>query len=86
MCRFVLAKCCEFEIRNSHCSVAEDSVFWHVTPCCWASGSMMSRYSGTSISISVYHQLFLMLTFLGLLDPEDEGTMGLQSVKKRLTQ
>jgi hypothetical protein len=57
MCNFVLVKCCELKVCNSYCSVAEDSVFCHVTLCCWASGSMLHGYSGTNTAISVYHLL-----------------------------
>ena len=85
MCRIVLVKCCELEICNSDCSVAEGSVFWHVTLCCWANCSTMNGYSDTSITISVYHLLSLLSTSLGLLDPEDEGTMGPRNVRLFLT-
>jgi len=57
MCRFVLVKCCELVVCNSHCIVTEDSVVWNVTLCCWTSDSVLNGYSGTSTTISVYHLL-----------------------------
>jgi len=91
MCRFVLLKCCELEICNSHCSVAEGSVFWHVTLCCWANGSMMDGYSGTNATISVYHLLEGIRLpglferkekhiWLPFLDPEDIQILSLGAI------